>query len=103
MGLRFDFPDLWIFTAPLFAFEVQDIGNTDILMTFQKRLHLGGEAKITRHFAARLGLNQGYFTAGFGIDLPVFKLDISTYSAEIGSNAGQVEDRRVQARMAFEI
>lgn len=102
-GLRFDFPDTWILKAPLFAVEVQDIGDTTKSVSFGKRLHMGGETKLTKVVSFRAGLNQGYPTAGIGFDLPVLKIDLSTYGEELAADAGQLEDRRYILRLAFEL
>ena len=68
-----------------------------------KRTHLGAETKLTRIFSIRAGLNQGYLTAGLGIDLPVVKVDLATYGEELGGNAGVLEDRRLMFRLALEL
>lgn len=103
IGTRLDFPDTWIFSAPIFGFEVQDIGDAQKRFSFAKRTHMGVEGKLSQVFALRLGLNQGYATFGIGIDLPVLKLDFSTYGEELAGTVGQREDRRFAMRMAFEI
>ncbi len=102
-GARFDFPDWWWFTAPLFAIEVQDTGDAQKRISFIKKLHMGAEGKLSRVFSLRMGLNQGYPTMGLGIDLPVVKIDFSTYGEELAGNAGQQEDRRLAMRLAFEL
>lgn len=103
MGLRLDFPDHWIFAAPILAIEIQDIGDASKEMSIPKRTHIGGEAKLSRVFALRAGLNQGYPTFGVGVDLPVVKLDFATYGEELAGNSGRREDRRLMFRMAFEL
>jgi hypothetical protein len=44
--------------------------------------------------AFRLGLNQGYLSAGLGLDVHYFTLDLATYGEEMGLNAGSFQDRR---------
>jgi hypothetical protein len=56
-------------------------------------VHLGGETHW-RSLAGRLGFNQGYLSAGIGLDVHYFTLDFATYGEEIGLNAGTMEDRR---------
>lgn len=102
-GIRCDFPDWWWFSAPIFAFEVQDTGDSQKRISFAKKTHFGAEGKLSRVFSLRLGLNQGYATAGLGVDLPVVKLDFSTYGEELSGNSGQREDRRFAFRLAFEL
>ncbi|MEW6056938.1 MAG: hypothetical protein AB1540_10020 [Bdellovibrionota bacterium] len=103
MGVRADLPDALIFTDNLFAIEMQNIGELQYQASFFKRIHFGGETHLTRFLAFRAGLNQGYVGAGVGINLPLFKFDVATYGEELGSNAGQLEDRRVLVRVALEI
>lgn len=103
LGMRCDFPDWWWFTAPLFSFEIQDNGDAQKRISFAKKTHFGAEGKLSRVVALRLGLNQGYLTAGLGFDLPVVKMDLSTYGEELAGNSGQREDRRLAFRLAFEL
>jgi hypothetical protein len=102
-GMRFDFPDFWIMSAPMLAVEFQDTGDTNARYSFAKKTHIGWESKLSRVFSFRTGLYQGYLAAGVGIDLPVFKLDLATYGEELSGNAGNNEDRRFAARIAFEL
>lgn len=102
-GLRFDFPDTGWFRSPLVAIELQDVGSTTHHMSFMKRLHVGTENRLGRYVALRAGINQGYLTAGIGLDLPVLKLDLATYGEELSASAGEYEDRRFMFRMAFEL
>lgn len=103
VGTRMDLPDLLFLTDTLAAIEIQDIGATRRQASFWKKFHLGAETHLTSILAFRAGFNQGYPGAGVGIDLPVLKIDVATYGEELGSNAGQLEDRRVALRLAFEI
>lgn len=58
-----------------------------------KKIHFGMEIALPI-FAVRGGFNQGYYTAGAGIDLPFVKVDAATYGVELGEYPGQKEDRR---------
>jgi hypothetical protein len=49
--------------------------------SFVKKLHLGVELPIGR-FSVRGGINQGYLTAGFGLNLYGIRLDAATYAEE---------------------
>jgi hypothetical protein len=52
-------------------------------------LHVGAEAKILGGlFSARLGLNQGYVTAGAGIHLLFADINAAIFTRELGSYAG---------------
>lgn len=103
LGVRVDFADFHFLTAPLIALEMHQIGDTSKRFSVFKRFHLGGETRVYQHFLFRLGLNQGYLSAGVGFDLPVFKFDLATYGEELTGVAGGSEDRRFIARLAFEI
>jgi hypothetical protein len=91
----------WKFTNTVFALEATDMGNNSNGSLF-RLLHLGAETRWSR-FAFRGGINQGYFTAGLGIDLRFVTLDLSTYGEEMGLNTGDEEDRRYALRIVFQI
>ena len=58
-----------------------------------KKLHLGTELDL--HYAAfRLGLNQGYPTAGLGIRLGIFCLDYVYFTRELGYYPGQFPQQK---------
>jgi hypothetical protein len=84
------------------AFDWMDftnnIGDDDDL---GKRLHAGLEVQLPILLAARVGVNQGYFTAGATVDFWVLKLDVATYGEEVGVGAGQKEDRRYVAQLTL--
>ncbi len=61
---------------------------------FGKRLHMGVEFQLPIILSVRAGLNQGYYSLGATIDAWVFRFDFATYGEEVGSYAGQREDRR---------
>lgn len=103
LGVRADFSDLFILTENKAAVEVQDIGKSSKLVSLWKRVHMGAETRLIRLFSVRAGLNQGYYTAGLGLNLPLLKIDLATYGEEIGTNAGMLEDRRYVARLGIEI
>lgn len=91
----------WFFSSILLAIEMTDIGN-NINGSIYKNLHLGSEFKW-KALAARLGVSQGYLTAGFGVDLWLFQVNVATYAEELGLNPGVMEDRRYAAQIGFQI
>jgi hypothetical protein len=103
LGVRVDFPDFMLLNKNLVALEWQDIGDTNHLASFWKKLHIGGETRLIGLLSVRAGFNQGYATAGVGLNLPILKIDVVTYGEELGGVAGELEDRRIAARIAFEI
>jgi hypothetical protein len=66
-----------------------------------KKIHLGIEFALPL-IDLRAGLNQGYYTAGVGLDLGILKLDAATYGVELGEYPGQMEDRRYMAQVTLE-
>lgn len=103
MGIRTDFHPLWFFKDTLAAVEMHDIGPTQKMASLWKKIHFGGETKPLSFLSLRAGVNQGYFCGGIGFDFPLLKIDFATYGEELGSNTGQMEDRRYALRVAFEI
>ena len=82
-----------LFGKTTIAFEITDIGN-NINGSFYRLLHFGGEVYLLSTFSVRGGINQGYMTAGVGLDLKYINIDLSTYGEELSLNAGNFEDRR---------
>lgn len=89
------------FTDTVFALESTDIFNNGNGSLF-RTLHMGGETHW-RSIALRLGLNQGYWTAGVGFDFRFFTMDLASYGEEMGLNAGTLEDRRYTLNLGFHI
>lgn len=56
--------------------------------SFWSRLDLGAEVVLLSSVALRAGLQGGYFTAGFGLDLFFIELNGALYTDEMGSHAG---------------
>ncbi|MGE4234003.1 MAG: hypothetical protein AB7F43_11805 [Bacteriovoracia bacterium] len=103
VGVRFDLPDLFFFRKIILAAEMQNIGSTSKQASIFKKTHMGLETKLLHFLSIRGGANQGYYTAGLGIDIPILKIDLATYGEELGAVAGQLEDRRYVARISFDI
>lgn len=89
------------FTDTVFALEFTDIFNAGGGSLF-RTIHMGAESHW-RSIAVRLGLNQGYWTAGIGFDFRFFTLNIASYGEELGLNAGVLEDRRYTLNFGFHI
>ncbi len=70
---------------------------------FFKHVNLGLEVPIDGWFIPRLGIHQGWFTAGFGLDLTFLKLDFATYEEELSFSPGRFGNRRYTARVQFGI
>lgn len=91
----------WKLQDTVFAFEVNDIGLNGG-GSFYRLIHFGGE---TRYGIAtpRLGFNQGYISAGVGLDFRVLTVDFATYGEELSLNAGGLQDRRYAVKFALQI
>ncbi len=101
VGISASKNELLFFDSVVFAVESTDNGN-NIDGSFYRTLHAGTEA-VWSVFALRLGINQGYFAGGFGIDLGLLDLNIATYGEELGLNAGTFQDRRYAVELGFQL
>lgn len=82
------------------AFDYRFADRTDI--PIGKKVHVGVEVDMPL-IDIRAGLNQGYYTAGVGIDLALMRLDLATYGVELGAYPGQQEDRRYVLQATIEL
>jgi hypothetical protein len=101
LGVSAERKSLLFLTDTILAFEMTDVLNNRNGSLF-RLLHFGGETHW-KSFAFRLGLNQGYLTAGFGINFHYLTIDIATYGEELGLNAGTFEDRRYTLNLGLHI
>lgn len=104
VGSRFDLLKFWKF-EPKLTFDVRDILHDN--WTWKKGTHAGFELywKMFNwwkgHWAA--GLNQGYWTAGFGARLGWFQIDLASWGEEVGTSDDPVESRRYIAELSIDI
>ena len=66
-----------------------------------KRLHMGLELQFPKILSVRAGLNQGYGTYGLTLDFWIVKLDLASYTEEVGAYAGQRDDRRYVGQLTI--
>ena len=90
-------PNFWKFKNQ-FVVDVRDLEyQSDII----NKLHAGFElslpeiSKVLRSFAVRVGLNQGYFAAGFGLDFKYFKLNAATWGREVAERSSYQKQSRM--------
>ncbi len=71
-------------------------------VSFFNHLHLGAEFGFL-NLALRAGINQGYFTAGAGINLAILHLDYAYFGQELGEAPGWHPDlnHMLQLRVGF--
>ncbi|MGE0529261.1 MAG: hypothetical protein AB7G93_17855 [Bdellovibrionales bacterium] len=102
-GMMLDLPNVWVFD-PHMAFDIRDVFHEN--WTFKKGMHAGIELywKMFNwwkgHWSA--GMNQGYWTAGFGARLAWFQLDLATFGEEVGTESTPQESRRYMVEMALD-
>jgi len=103
IGTRFELPEFWAFKPRVMA-DARDIGSR--YASVDKCLHFGGELpwKVTESIlgAYRVGMSEGYLTAGLSFYLSVFQFDIATYSEEIGTSNAPNQSRRYLAQFSFD-
>jgi hypothetical protein len=77
------------FIEPSFCLEVQDpvsvISDKD---SFWNLIHVGGELKLLSFISLRAGLNKGWASAGFGLNLIFMEIDGAAFTEELGSHPG---------------
>lgn len=103
VGAAFALPEWWVWTSRL-AVDVKNIAHPN--WTPKKGYHIGAEFlwKMASWWKGgwRLGLNQGYYTAGFTGQLSVFKLDLATYGEEVGTKSKSKENRVYMLTMSLD-
>jgi hypothetical protein len=67
---------------------------------FAKKVHVGGELDLN-YVAFRLGVSQGYPTAGLGVKLGILSLDYVYFTEETGYFAGQLPRKMHVLSMSF--
>ncbi len=104
VGAKFEYPSLWIFGGRG-EVDVRDIGHPNF--TVRRALHVGFEFdwSVTTWWRGhyRVGLNQGYYTAGISAMLFIFNLDFATYGEEVGSYSQPKENRIYMAKLNIDI
>jgi hypothetical protein len=103
IGTAWELPDFWIFKTRALA-DMRDMGAQNF--TVKKGTHLGAEFlwKIRSWWQGgwRVGVNQGYFTAGFTGALGIFNLDLATFAEEVGSSDNPTASRRYTMKASLE-
>jgi hypothetical protein len=100
VGSKWELPEFWVF-KPRFLLDFRDMGTR--YANFKKTSHVGGEL-LWKAFGwlkggYRLGLSEGYVTAGVSAQLWIFLLDVATYSDDIGTSSAPKESRNYMVRL----
>ena len=100
LGSRWEYPEFWIFGGRG-VLDFRDILHPDYSLT--KSMHLGFEFDWTVFSwwkgAWRVGLNQGFWTAGMSAELTWFNLDLVSYADDVGSKDKPIESRVYALKM----
>lgn len=102
IGTRWEYPSMWIFGGR----GVMDVKNImHPAFNLRKGLHLGFEFdwSVTSWWKGsyRVGLNQGYFTAGLSALFTWFNLDLVTYGEDVGTFNSPKENRLFLTRFSM--
>lgn len=103
LGTKVDLPDWWLWRTRIAA-DLRDMGSEDF--TFKKGSHIGAEFlwKVRSWWQGgwRVGLNQGYFTAGFTGTFAIFTLDLVTYGDDVGTSSAPKQVRAYGLRASLD-
>lgn len=86
-ALNFDLPLVTITPAVDYTY----LTDTQLQMT--RKVNFGVEIALPI-ISLRGGFHEGYYTAGVGMNMGLFRVDAATYGVELGDYPGQIEDRR---------
>ncbi len=104
VGTKLEFPAFAMF-RPRLLFDVRDMTHSN--WTFKKGYHVGAELEwFMRNWwrgAWRVGINQGYWTAGISAKLFIFQLDAASWGEEIGTANKTEESRRYMVTLSIDI
>lgn len=103
LGTRFDLPLFWKFD-PHLAVDIKDVGHKN--WTWEKGFHAGAELywKMFNWWKGywTVGINQMYWTAGFGARMAIFQLDVCSFGEEVGTSDVKKESRRYMLELSLD-
>lgn len=103
LGSKWDLPNFWVFD-PHLGLDIRDMGHPN--WTLEKGLHAGLEFswKVFSWWKGHwsVGMNQGYWTAGFGACLGWFQLDLASFGEEVGTSDEKRESRRYMVELSLD-
>lgn len=98
LGASLTFSSMLVNITP--AIDLRYMNRQDVQTT--KKISFGCEIALPL-IELRAGFNQGYYTAGVGVNLGLIRVDAATYGVELGAYAGQLVDRRYVLEAALEL
>lgn len=90
------------FSHMKFYLDFRDI-LSEVESNFYLKTHLGGELSFANIFGLTFGLNQGYPGLGAFFNIYLLRMDVGTYTQEVGSFAGSRADKRIFIRISTSI
>lgn len=92
------------FIDPSLCLEIQDpvavIRDHD---TFWNLVHIGAEVRFLSFINLRAGINRGWASAGFGLDLLFLEIDGAVFTEELGSRPGDQGRSGIALTTAFHL
>jgi len=89
LGAALTFDTLLVSITP--AVDLIYLNDADLQLT--RKINFGVEIALPL-IALRGGFHEGYYTAGVGMNMGLFRVDAATYGVELGDYPGQIQDRR---------
>ncbi|SIQ92725.1 hypothetical protein SAMN05920897_11856 [Alkalispirochaeta americana] len=77
--------------------------DSDKARSMWTRLHFGTEVEMLNFLALRFGVNQGYATAGFGMDLSLLSVNFAIFAREFGRYPGDQQVSGAALEFAFRL
>lgn len=74
-----------------------------VAASFWNSLSLGAEVELFSFIHLRAGLNQGYVTAGIGLDLFILEINLGVYSRELGEEVGDRQQMGAALEMGIKL
>jgi len=99
IGTRWEYPEAWIFSGRG-VMDFRNIGHSQ--HSFNKGLHFGFEFdwRVASWWNGqyRIGMSQGYWTAGLSALLGIWRIDLVSFGEEAGTERFSKESRTFMAR-----